>query len=62
MPRRRTRSWSSQIDPELLDVANSFNAIGISTGASDVANLTSATLLVEQRYAQPIPPNAADLD
>lgn len=51
-----------QIDPTLLDVANGFNAIGISTGASNVANLTSALLLVDGRYDQPLPPHAADLD
>ncbi len=51
-----------QIDPELLDVANSFQSIGISTGASDVANLTSAMVFIEQRYAQVVPPAASDLD
>ncbi len=51
-----------QIDPEFLDVVNGFNAIGISTGASDATNLTSALILVEQRYQQAVPPAASDLD
>lgn len=44
-----------QIDPEYLDQANGFNSIGISTGASNAANITEASALIEQRYAQPVP-------
>ena len=51
-----------QIDPEYLDVANNFVAIGLSTGASNVANVTEALVYIEERYAQPQPPHAADLD
>lgn len=51
-----------QIDPEMLDVANSFQSVGISTGASNAANLTSAMVYIQQRYAQVVPPAASDLD
>jgi len=51
-----------QIDPEMLDVANGFQSIGISTGASSASNLTSALVFLEQRYAQVVPPAASDLD
>ena len=44
-----------QIDPEYLDQANGFHAIGISTGASNAANITEAMAYIEQRYAQPAP-------
>src|SRR5258708_6448079 len=45
-----------QIDPEYLDQVNGFEAIGISTGASDATNITSALVQMQQRYRQPIPP------
>lgn len=51
-----------QIDAEELDVANGFMAIGLTTGASSASNLTQAIVLVEQRYAQPIPPEPTDTD
>ena len=41
-----------QIDPaECLDVANSFDCIGLTTGASAAANITSALLLVDEKYS-----------
>lgn len=47
-----------QVDPELcMDLANGFTCITISTGASNAANLTSAVILVEQRYSQPLVPS-----
>lgn len=33
-----------QIDPEYMDVAGGFDCIGISTGASNAANLTAVTI------------------
>lgn len=51
-----------EIDPDSLDMANSFVAVGLSTGASNAANVTSALVLVQNRFAQPLPPHAADLD
>lgn len=42
-----------EIDPALLDVANGFDCIGFSTGASNVANLTGAVfMLTDPRYSQ----------
>jgi len=40
-----------EIDPANLDVANGFDCIGLTTGASDVANITSALLWVQPAYA-----------
>jgi hypothetical protein len=51
-----------QIDPEFLDLANGFVAVGLSTGASSASNITEAVVLLETRYEQPKPPDAADLD
>lgn len=47
-----------EIDPADLDVANGFDCVAITTGASNVANLTSATLVIETQYAQATPPTA----
>lgn len=47
-----------QIDPSALDVSNGFDCIGISTGASNAANITSAMLFLESRYPQATPPTA----
>lgn len=38
------------VDPSMLDVEGGFDCIAISTGASNVANLTGAMALVEMRY------------
>ncbi len=44
------------IDPSALDVANGFDCIGISTGASNAANITSAdAVLGPLRYAEDPP-------
>lgn len=40
-----------QIDPASLDLANNFDCITVKTGASNVANITSALYLVRPRYA-----------
>jgi hypothetical protein len=40
------------IDPATLDLANSFDAIRITTGASNAANITSARVIVSPTYAQ----------
>jgi len=47
-----------QIDPAGLDVANGFDVISVITGASDVANLTSAQLYILERYQAATPPAA----
>lgn len=40
-----------EVDPSALDSANSFDCIGVSTGASNVANITAAVAyLVPARY------------
>lgn len=46
------------IDPALLDIENGFDCIGLSTGASNVANITSALLYINSRYPQATPPSA----
>jgi len=47
-----------QIDPnEALDAAGGFKCIGLTTGASDVANITSAVLLVWPKHAGDAPPS-----
>jgi hypothetical protein len=48
-----------QIDPATLDQANGFDCIGLTTGASNVANLTSALVVAEMTYAQATPPSAS---
>lgn len=47
-----------QIDPRSLDIANGFDCIVVKTGASNVANITSATyILTDLRYQQATPPS-----
>lgn len=46
-----------EITPEVaLDMVNGFNHIGISTGASNAANITSALLVVWNSYQAALPP------
>lgn len=45
------------IDPAKLDINNGFDCIGLTTGASNAANITSAMLFVESKYKQPTPPD-----
>jgi hypothetical protein len=40
-----------------LDLANNFNCVGVSTSASNVANITSAYLIVDSAYQQASPPS-----
>lgn len=48
-----------EVDPSYLDVANGFDCITISTGASNAANITQAWIvLVPIRYEQATPPTA----
>lgn len=48
-----------QIDARSLDVANGFDCIVVKTGASNVANITSATyIMTDLRFAQATPPSA----
>lgn len=48
-----------QIDAAQLDTNNGFDCVALVTGASNVANITSAiAVLVDPRYAQVTPPSA----
>lgn len=48
-----------QIDPRFLDVANNFDCIAFTTGASNAANITHATfLLTDPKFSQTTPPSA----
>lgn len=47
-----------QIDPATLDIANGFDCIVVKTGASNVANITQAVYLLDERYQQATPPTA----
>jgi len=40
-----------EIDPAQLDLANGFDCIGLTTGASNAANITSALCFVQPNYA-----------
>lgn len=47
------------IDPDALDLPNGFDCIGISTGASNVANITAASIVLGPlRYADDVPTTA----
>lgn len=50
-----TKKVLIEIDPATLDVAGGFDCIAITTGASNVANLTAATLVLDNKYAQAAP-------
>ena len=45
-----------QIELASLDIAGGFDCITVATGASNVANLTSAFAALETRYSQVTPP------
>jgi hypothetical protein len=45
-----------QIEAAALDVGGGFDCIAITTGASNVANLTAAVAILEPRYPQVTPP------
>jgi hypothetical protein len=47
-----------QIDPADLDIANGFDCICIKTGASNAANVTSAVIVLNDRYKQATPPSS----
>lgn len=46
-----------EIDPAMLDINNGFNTITISTGASNVANITQAICYILPRSAEEAPPS-----
>lgn len=46
-----------EIDPATLDVAGGFDCIGISTGASNAANITQASVYLQTRFPQAAPPS-----
>jgi hypothetical protein len=55
----KTKIVVFEIDPAALDVANGFDCITVSTGASNVANITQATFfLTPLRYPSATPPSA----
>ena len=47
-----------EINPAALDLANGFDCIGISTGASNAANITAAQAFLATRYPSATPPTA----
>lgn len=47
-----------EFKPEVLDSNNAFDCVGISTGASNVANITSAIAYIYTAYQQAAPPSA----
>jgi len=48
-----------EVDPAALDSANGFDCVGVSTGASNVANITAAVAyLTPMRYPAATPPTA----
>jgi len=47
-----------EIDAAKLDVAGGFDCIGLSTGASNAANITAAEILIATRYPAATPPTA----
>lgn len=48
-----------QIDGRSLDIANGFDCIVVKTGASNVANITSAIyVMTDLRFSQATPPSA----
>lgn len=46
-----------EIDIASLDLANGFDCIGLSTGASNAANITAAELIAAIRYPAATPPS-----
>lgn len=54
----KTKLVIVEIDLTGLDTANGFDCVAITTGASNVANLTSAVLEIETAYPQATPPTA----
>lgn len=46
------------IDPAALDLANGFDCIRVSTGASNVANITSAVIIAVPKHASETGQNA----
>jgi hypothetical protein len=61
-PRRRARADLGTVRQResfaALDVAGGFDCIRISTGASNIANVTQAAYYLESRYPQATPPSA----
>lgn len=47
-----------ELNPADLDIANGFDCVAVTTGASNASNITSAVLVVETKYAQAAPPTA----
>ena len=55
----KTKTVVIEVDPARLDVAGGFDCVAPVTGASNVANLTSAMwILTPARYAESTPPSA----
>jgi hypothetical protein len=45
-----------QVDPAVLDVANSFDCITVQTGASNAGNITGAIAYVDSAFGKATPP------
>jgi hypothetical protein len=41
-----------EVDPATMDVAGGFDCIAVTTGASNVANITTASIFIPSKYAQ----------
>jgi hypothetical protein len=54
----KEKAVAFQIEAAALDVSNAFDCIAITTGASNAANITSAVIVGETRYAQVTVPTA----
>jgi hypothetical protein len=46
-----------EIDPAMLDLVNGFGWVGLSTGASNVANITQAMCFTTPYSAEEAPPS-----
>jgi hypothetical protein len=55
---RRTDAVSYTTDAGVKNIANGFDCIVVKTGASNVANITQAVYLLDERYQQATPPTA----
>jgi hypothetical protein len=47
-----------EVDPATLDVAGGFDCLTVLTGASNAANITAATAILQVRYLQGTPPSS----
>lgn len=51
----KTKYVRFDIDPDALDIANNFDCVGVSTGASHASNITSADMILgPSRYVEDV--------